>query len=145
MVTTKKTEIIRERLTAEFDKNKNIVLKSIKIFANDKTREDKAILTRAQVNELRATKNRAVFLSLLSKKFDVVAKLKCDAQAKKHHLCKNTAYCVTADKVSQLLNNDAVKYVNRNAIKKTVIKKAAQKKAIVKKTVKAKKALTVKK
>ena len=66
-------------------------------------------------------------MHLLTKKFDVIAKLKRDAQAKKAHLCKNTAYCVIADHVAKFLNNDSAKYVNKSSAKKTA--KTAKRKA----------------
>ena len=130
-------DIAREKISVDFDKNKNLVLKSIIVYANNKKREEKTVLTKAQVNELLKAKQREVFMHLLTKKFDVVAKLKRDAQAKKANLCKNTAYCVIADNVASFLKHDSVKYINANANKKTA-KKAVKKtaKKAVKKTAK---------
>lgn len=128
------SEIVREKISVDFDKNKNLLLKSIIIYANNKKREDKTTLTKAQVNELLRAKQREVFMHLLTKKFDVVAKLKRDAQAKKNHLCKNTAYCVIADNVAKFLHNDNVKYVNTTSAKNTA--KRSAKKAVKKIAVK---------
>jgi len=126
MSTKKVVEIVREKINIEQDKNKNVVLQSIKYFANDSKRVDSAKLTRSQVEDLLKTKERAVFLHKLHKTYKIASQLKVDSEAKKQHLCKNTAYCTSADNLARFLQNDAVKYINKHVDNTTAQKKAVK-------------------
>lgn len=127
MQKTKSNEIVRQKFDVDFDKNKNLVLTSIKIYANNRERKDTAKLTRAQVSELMRAKSRELFMHTLTKKFNVIEALKCDSKAKKARLCKNTAYCTTADNIASFLKLNAVKYVNAHSkTSKKSIKKSAK-------------------
>ena len=124
-------KIARQQFIADFDKNKNLVLQSTKLFVNGKKHIDKCILTKKQISELLRIKERALFMHKV-RELNVVTDLHLTSKDKKAGICANTGYCTSADGIARALNHIKVKYINVSATKKTATKKS--KKTATKKT-----------
>lgn len=121
--------IIRQKLLVNFDKNKNLLLQSIKLFANNKARVDKAILTKSQVALLLKQKNIDAFNNVLIKQFKTISALKLDSQAYKNKLCKHVRYRSTTNRIAHVLNRDNLQTIY-DVAKKTSAKKTSAKKTV---------------
>lgn len=133
--------IIRMKQKAYFDKNKNIVLESVKLYANKKAVNDKVILTKAMLLDLSKSKDVRDFRNKFIRKYDIVKKLNLDSQAYKKALCSHVRYFSHANKVAELLKKENFALVYEAKKDKKAKTKAV--KTTAKKSVKAVK--TVKK
>lgn len=113
---------------AKFDANKNILLESVKVYANKKSRTDKLLLTKNILKDLLHSKDVRDFREKFIKKYDIVAKLKCDSNAFKNNLCSHARYFAHANKVANLLNknNFALVYTANVKTKTKKTKKAVK-------------------
>ncbi len=102
----KTIEIVKQKLVLAFDKNKNLLIQSVKTYANSKLLIHKAILTKSEITLVLKEKNKDVVANLLIKKIRLINKLHLDSQALKNNECNHVRYRSTVNRIMHYLKRD---------------------------------------
>lgn len=125
-----KNTITRQNLIFSYDKNKNIVIQSIKNYVDNTKKIHKTMLNKKIINAIKNCKDYNIVSKILRDN-NIISNLKLDNESKKIGIAKNTGYCTTRDKLINFLAIQKIGY--KVPIKKTSNKKTSNKKTSNKK------------
>lgn len=103
---TMKNSIVKMKHTAGYDKNKNILLQSVKVYANKKARTDKFLITKNVIKDLIRSKSTKEFRIKFIKKYGLVDKVNLGSKAFKAGLTSHVRYYALPNKVAKMLGRD---------------------------------------
>ena len=111
-------KIIRQKLVVSFNKNKSLLIKSLKLYADKKIKVHQALISASQIKVLLAQKTKEAFRAVLTKQYKIINALKLDSQAVKNNDCTHTRYLSTANKIAHVLKRDDLQTLYDIAVKK---------------------------
>lgn len=126
-----KNTITRQNLVFTYDKNKNILIQSVKNYNDNTKKIHKATLDKKTIAAIKNCKNYNVVAKILRDN-NIITSLKLDNEAKKSGIAKNTGYCTTRDNLINFLAMQKIGYkIPQRTVKQKKAKKAQAKKNFV--------------
>jgi len=121
-----KLTIDRQNLIFAYDKNKNILIQSIKNFSDGSKKIHKATIDKKTIASIRACKDYNAVSKIL-RDANKIADLKLDHTAKDAGIAANTGYCTTRDGLIKFLAMPKIAYQVPKATSKAKTIKAKSK------------------
>ncbi len=121
-----KNTIERQNLIFAYDKNKNILIQSIKNYSDNSKKIHKATIDKKTITAIKNCKDYNLVAKIL-RDTNIIASLKLDNDAKKSGEAKNTGYCTTRDNLINFLAMQKIGYKAPKVKKATKATKATKK------------------